>query len=76
MILSTIYHDIKGVRMTDEELFKIESLAININTDLCILKNAMKNNDNNNLKIDDLILFVERIYNSSDDIINVFIQTS
>lgn len=35
--------------MTDEELSKMEVLTININTDLCILKNAMKNNENNNL---------------------------
>lgn len=60
--------------MTDEELFKIESFAININTDLCILKNAMKNNDNNNLEIGDLISFVERIYNISEEVINVFVS--
>lgn len=60
--------------MTDEELFKIESLAININTDLCILKNAMKNNDDNNLEIGDLIHFVERIYNKTDEILNIFVE--
>lgn len=60
--------------MTDEEIFKIESFAININTDLCILKNAMKNNDNNNLEIDDLISFVEKIYNISDEIIKIFVK--
>lgn len=59
--------------MTDEDLRKIESFTININTDLCILKNAMKNNDNNTLEIGDLILFVERIYNISEEIINIFV---
>lgn len=61
--------------MTDEELLNIEILSINISTDLCILKNAMKNNDNNNLEIDDLILFVERIYNISEEIMNIFAST-
>ena len=69
-----IHYDIKGDSMTDEELFKIESFAININTDLCILKNAMKNNDDNNLEIGDLILFVERIYNTTDEILNIFVK--
>lgn len=60
--------------MTDEELSKIEYLTIDINTDLCILKNAMKNNDHNNLEIGDLISFVERIYNITDEIINIFVN--
>lgn len=61
--------------MNNDELSKIEVLSIDINTDLCILINAMKNTDDNNLEIDDLILFVDRIYSTSNKIIKVFINS-
>lgn len=60
--------------MTDEELSKIEILSININTDLCILKNAMTNQEND-LRIDDLTDFVEKIYTASNEMRNVFVNT-
>lgn len=60
--------------MNQEELSKIEILSIDINTDLCILKNAMANPDND-LVIDDLIGFIERIYNASNEMRNVFVNS-
>lgn len=60
--------------MTDEELGKIEILSININTDLCILKNAMTNQEND-LHITDLTDFVEKIYKASNEIRNVFVNS-
>lgn len=61
--------------MNNDELSKIELLSVDINTDLCILTNAMRNSDNNNLEIDDLILFVDRIYNSSNEMRNIFVNS-
>lgn len=60
--------------MNDEDLRKIEVLSLNIKTDLCILKNAMKNNHNNTLEIGDLISFVERTYSTSDEVLNIFVK--
>lgn len=61
--------------MNQEELRKAEILSTDINTDLCILKNAIKNSDNNNLHMSDLIDFIERIYKTSDEMRNVFINS-
>ncbi len=61
--------------MNQEELSKIEVLSIDINTDLCILKNAMTNPDDNDLAIDDLIDFVERIHKASNEMRSVFVNS-
>lgn len=61
--------------MNREELDKVESLSIDINTNLCILKNAMTNSDCNDLQIYDLIDFVRRIYDSSNKMREVFFKT-
>lgn len=61
--------------MNNDELSKIEVLSIDINTDLCILISAMKNSDNNILEIDDLIVFVDRIYSASNEMRDVFINS-
>lgn len=61
--------------MNNEELSKLEILSIDINTDLCILKNAMKNDDDNDLQTDDLVDFVEKIYNLSNEMRAVFINS-
>lgn len=61
--------------MNQEEISKVEILSIDINTDLCILINAMKNSDDNNLEIDDLILFVDRIYKASNEMRNIFVNS-
>ena len=74
MILLMIHTDIKGGYMNAEELAKVEVLSLDINTDLCILKNAMTNPDNNDLLISDLVNFVEKIYKASDEMRNVFIN--
>lgn len=58
--------------MNQEEHSKIEILSIDINTDLCILKNAIKNNDGNDLLISDLTDFVDKIYKSSNEMREVF----
>lgn len=61
--------------MNQEELRKAEILSVDINTDLCILKNAIKNSDNNNLQMSDLIDFIEKIYKISDEMRNIFINS-
>lgn len=61
--------------MNNDELSKIENLSIDMNTDLCILKNAMVNPDDNNLEIDDLICFVGRIYELSNEMRDVFVNS-
>lgn len=61
--------------MNQDEINKVEVLSVDINTDLCILKNAMMNSDDNNLEIDDLICFVVRIYKLSNEMRNVFINS-
>lgn len=61
--------------MNSDELSKIELLSIDINTDLCILTNAMKNSDNPDLQVLDLIDFVERIYKASNEMRTVFVNS-
>jgi hypothetical protein len=61
--------------MNEEELSQIEVLSIDINTDLCILKNAMTNPDDNTLVMDDLVDFVAKIYKTSDEMRNVFVNS-
>lgn len=61
--------------MNQEEQIKVEILSVDINTNLCILKNAIINHDENDLQISDLINFVKRIYNSSNEMRDVFFKT-
>lgn len=58
--------------MNIKELSKVELLSIDINTDLCILKNAIINPADNDLHISDLVDFVEKIYNASNEMRNIF----
>lgn len=61
--------------MNSEELSKVEILSIDINTDLCILKNAMKNGDDNDLQTEDLVDFVEKIYRQSSEMRTIFVNS-
>jgi hypothetical protein len=54
--------------MNQEEILRLENLAVDLNTDLCILKNAIKNNDDNDLQITDLMDSLEKIYKISNKI--------
>lgn len=54
--------------MNQDEIIKLEKLALDLNTDLCILKNAVTNNENNDLQLSDLIDFVEKAYKMSEEI--------
>lgn len=54
--------------MNQDEINKMEDLALNLNTDLCILKNALKNGDDNDLELTDLVDFVEKMYQVSDEL--------
>lgn len=54
--------------MHENEIHKLQILSLELNTDLCILKNAVKNEDENDLHISDLVDFVEKIYKMSDEI--------
>lgn len=61
--------------MNKEEFAKVEILSIDLNTDLCILKNAMKNGDDNDLQMDDLVDFMEKIYKLSKEMRDVFVNS-
>lgn len=54
--------------MDEDEIRKLKIAALELNTDLCILKNAVTNNTDNDLQLSDLIDFVEKIYKMSDEI--------
>lgn len=57
--------------MNQDEIDKLERLALDLNTDLCILKNAVRNDDDNDLHISDLIVFLKRMYKISDEIMKI-----
>lgn len=57
--------------MNQDEINKLERLALKLNIDLCILKNAVTNNDDNDLQISDLIIFLKRMYKISDEIMKI-----
>ena len=58
--------------MNQEELQKLERLSVIINTDLCILRNAVTNCDENDLQWHDLTDFVNKIYKKSNKMRNFF----
>lgn len=57
--------------MHQDEINKLARLSLDLNTNLCILKNAVINNDENDLSISDLIVFLRRIYQISDEIMDI-----
>lgn len=57
--------------MNDEELNKIESLVVDLNTNLNILNSAVMS-FNEDLQISDLVNFVGETYKISDEIRNIF----
>lgn len=57
--------------MNQDEISKLQRLSLDLNTNLCILKNAVTNNEENDLYISDLIVFLRRMYKISDEIMKV-----
>ena len=57
--------------MNQDEVSKLQSLSLDLNTNLCILKNAVMNNEENDLYISDLIVFLKRMYKISDEIMKI-----
>lgn len=57
--------------MNEDEINKLQILSLNLNTDLCILKNAIKNGDDNDLHISDLIDSIEKTHKISDEIMKI-----
>lgn len=57
--------------MSQDEIHKLQRLSLELNTDLCILKNAVKNQDDNDLHISDLSNFLEKAYKISDKIMKI-----
>ena len=53
--------------MNKDELFELERLSVDINTNLRILKNAVTNCDDNDLQWHDLTEFVDKIYEKSNE---------
>lgn len=60
--------------MNQDKINKLQILSLELNTDLCILKNAIKNGDNNDLNISDLIDSIEKTYTMSDEIRKIVVE--
>lgn len=60
--------------MNQDEINKLQILSLELNTDLCILKNAIKNGDDNDLHISDLIDSIEKTYKMSDEIRKIVVE--
>lgn len=57
--------------MNEDEIRKLKIAALELNTDLCILKNAIKNGDDNDLHVSDLVDSIEKLYKMSDEIMKI-----
>ncbi len=60
--------------MNQDEINKLQRLSLDLNTDLCILKNAIKNGDDNDLHVSDLANSIENLYTMSDKIRKIVVE--
>lgn len=65
----------KGVIMNQQELQKLDELTLDLNMDLCILKSAIICFDDD-LKTSDLVNFVQKLYKISNEIRDIFYNSS
>ncbi len=61
----------KEVLMDRQKLKKLGALTFDLNMDLSILNSAVKNIDDD-LEVCSLVNFIERIYKTSNDIMDIF----
>jgi hypothetical protein len=66
-----VWKNLKGEVMDESKLNKLDDLTLNINLDLSVLNSALKD-DNGDLQLCALSNFVEKIYNDSNNIRNLF----
>lgn len=61
--------------MNQQEMQKLDELTLDLNMDLCILKSAVMCFDDD-LEASDLVNFVQKLYKTSNEIRNIFYDSS